>query len=101
MIISQPYHAAGSETELKFSDFSDHTGDEVACESDLSVTDEDAESETVLSAVHVVQPSPSADLTDQIDLRISVTAGCEEGHSLKNGSSESEDDTTVKSRNSA
>ena len=100
MIISQPYHAAGSETELKFSDFSDHTGDEVACESDLSVTDEDAESETVLSAVHVVQPSPSADLTGHIDLRISVTDGCEESHSLKNGPSGSEDDTTVKSRDS-
>ena len=85
-------HAGQFETELKSSDFSD-TGDGVACESDLSVTDEDAESETVLSAVHVVQPYPSADLTDQIDLRISETAGCEESHSLKNGSSESEDDT--------
>ena len=78
------HNHAGFETELKSSDFSD-TGDGVACESDLPVTDEDAESETVLSAVHVVQPSPIADLTDQIDLKISETAGCEESHSLKNG----------------
>ena len=51
-------------------DFSEEIGDGISSESDLSAADEDAESETVVSAVCDVniQPSPSVNLTGTSDV---------------------------------